>query len=61
MRIRIVRVPPIASLDGVRLDRFAVGREYEMGNTIGSLLLAEGWAEAIRWTHHARLSHLSTN
>jgi hypothetical protein len=44
MRVRIVRASPISSIDGVRLDGFGVGEEYTVGNTIGALLLAEGWA-----------------
>jgi hypothetical protein len=44
MRVRMVRPPPIPSIDGVRLDYFVVGAEYSTGNTIGALMLAEGWA-----------------
>src|SRR4030095_716439 len=44
MRVRVVRPPPIASIDGVRLDYFVVGEEYSVGNTIAAVLLAEGWA-----------------
>ena len=45
MRIRIVQRPRDESIDGVRLDRFEPGYQYEVGNTLGALLLAEGWAE----------------
>jgi hypothetical protein len=45
MRIKIVQKPDVASIDGVRLDRFRVGQQYEVGHLIGSLFLAEGWAE----------------
>ena len=45
MRIRIVHKPLQASIDGVRLDFFEVGHVYDLGNTIASYLLAEGWAE----------------
>ena len=44
MRVRIVRLPPISSIDGVRLDVFVVGEEYSVGNAIAALMLAEGWA-----------------
>jgi hypothetical protein len=44
MRIQIVQSPPSASIDGVRLDGFEIGEEYEVGNSVGALLLAEGWA-----------------
>jgi hypothetical protein len=47
MRIRIVQNPSIDSVDGIRLDSFQVGEEYAVGNSIGSLMLAEGWAEPV--------------
>jgi hypothetical protein len=47
MRIRIVQAPPIAEVEGFTLDLFEVGSEHEVGNTVGALLLAEGWAEPI--------------
>jgi hypothetical protein len=45
MRIRILRLPPEAGIDGIRTDCFEVGREYQVGNSIAALFLAEGWAE----------------
>jgi hypothetical protein len=45
MRIRIVQRPGLASIDGIRLDRFEVGRDYDVGHCVAALLLAEGWAE----------------
>lgn len=47
MRIRIVQRPPETSIDGIRLDRFEPGRQYEVGNTLGALFLAEGWATPV--------------
>ena len=47
MRIRIVHKPGDRSVDGVRLDRFELGQLYEVGNSLGSLLLAEGWATPV--------------
>lgn len=47
MRIKILRKPSVASIDGVRLDRFQPGQQYDVGNTLAGLLLAEGWAEPI--------------
>ena len=44
MRIRIIHKPVSNDVDGFRLDRFEVGKEYEVGNALGSLLLAERWA-----------------
>jgi hypothetical protein len=42
VRIRIVQTPPIAEVDGIALDNFEVGGEYEVGNSLAALLLAEG-------------------
>ena len=47
MRIRIVQVPTKSSIDGIRLDQFSAGCLYEVGNVIGTLMLAEGWAEPV--------------
>jgi hypothetical protein len=47
MRIRIVQEPSIGDVDGVDLTQFHVGREYDLGVTLASVLLAEGWAEPI--------------
>ena len=32
------------SIDGIRLDRFEPGYQYEVGNSLGALFLAEAWA-----------------
>jgi hypothetical protein len=37
----------MSGIDGIRLDHFEVGAEYEVGNITGALLLAEGWAEPV--------------
>jgi hypothetical protein len=34
-------------VDGVDLTQFHVGREYDLGSTLASVFLAEGWAEPI--------------
>jgi hypothetical protein len=47
MRIRIRHRPPMASIDGLRLDRFEPGRVYDVGTTLGILMLAERWAEPV--------------
>ena len=44
MRIRIVRHLPIRDVDGIALDAFEIGMEYDVGSRTGALLLAEGWA-----------------
>src|SRR5437870_2529949 len=47
MRIRILQKPTLASIDGLRLDHFYPGFQYIVGNVVGSLLLAQGWAEPV--------------
>jgi hypothetical protein len=47
MRIRMLRKPRETCIDGVRLDRFEAGQEYEIGSSLASLFVAEGWAEPI--------------
>jgi hypothetical protein len=44
MRIEVIQSPPVPSIDGIRLDRFEPGKQYEVGNSIGAVFLAEGWA-----------------
>jgi hypothetical protein len=34
-------------VDGIRLDQFRPGRQYVLGNSLGALFLAEGWAEPV--------------
>lgn len=55
MRIKIVRRPSEASIDGIQLDRFEPGYQYEVGNSLGALLLAEGWAEPVPFEEPALL------
>jgi hypothetical protein len=45
MRIRVIQKPTSADVDGIRLDLFQPGVQYDVGNTLGALFLAEGWAE----------------
>src|SRR5258708_3286675 len=44
MRIRMLRRPRETCIDGVRLDHFEAGVEYELGGSLAALFLAEGWA-----------------
>ena len=44
MRIKVVRRPTIAEVDGINLESFAPGERYDVGATRAALLLAEGWA-----------------
>ena len=47
MRIRVIRKPVSACIDGIRLDRFEPGHEYDIDHRLGALFLAEGWAEPV--------------
>ena len=47
MRIRVIRRPSATSVDGLELDRFEPGRLYDVGTSLGSLMLSEGWAEPV--------------
>jgi hypothetical protein len=47
MRIRIVRRPTETCIDGIRLDLYEPGYEYDVGHSLAALLLAEGWAEPV--------------
>ena len=47
MRIRILHRPRLDSIEGIRLDGFLPGYEYEMGTRLAAIFLAEGWAEPV--------------
>jgi hypothetical protein len=47
MRILVIQKPPSRSIDGLRLDCFQPGSQYEMGTTLGTLFLSEGWGEPV--------------
>ena len=47
MRIRVMQTPTQPCIDGIQLDGFKPHVPYEVGNTIGGLFLAEGWAEPV--------------
>jgi len=47
MRVKVLRTPTRDELDGIDLRRFVPGNKYEVGNRIGEVMLAEGWAEPL--------------
>jgi hypothetical protein len=61
MRIRIVQRPHCDSIDGIRLDRFEVGYQYEVGNSLAALMLAEGWAEPVQLDEPALIPFSETD
>ena len=48
MRIKILQRPALDFVDGIRLDRFEPGQQYEVGSALGAHLVVEGWAALIR-------------
>jgi hypothetical protein len=39
--------PNALSIDGLRVDGFKPGQQYEVGRTLAELFLTEGWAEPV--------------
>ncbi|MBI3263869.1 MAG: hypothetical protein HYZ58_12065 [Acidobacteria bacterium] len=46
MKVRITQQLS-GSIDGIQLDHFYPGHVYDIGATLGSVMLAEGWAEPV--------------
>jgi len=59
IRIKVIQKPTDGEVDGIRLDIFEPGLQYEVGNRIGALMLAEGWAEPVAADETAELSAAS--
>lgn len=47
MRIRILHRPALDFVDGIRLDRFEPGQQYDVGSALGAHLLVEGCASLV--------------
>ncbi len=49
MRVRILRVPPSASLEGfdLRPYRFKEGHYYQLGQRLATILIMWGYAEGV--------------
>lgn len=47
MRILVIQRPTMNCIDGMRLDRFMPGHQYEVGASLAALFLAEQWAEPV--------------
>ena len=45
MKVRITETPRELELDGIRLDKFARGEVCDVSPSIGSWLIAQGYAE----------------
>src|SRR5581483_1660634 len=44
---RVIHTPSVSAIDGIDLRPYRAGLEYEVGTTVGSLLLLNGWAEPV--------------
>jgi hypothetical protein len=47
MRIVVIQRPTMNCIDGMRLDRFMPGHQYEVGAPLAAILIAEQWAEPV--------------
>jgi hypothetical protein len=47
MRIRVLHRPALAAVDGIDLKHFVPGQAYDVGTSLGTLMLAEGWAAPV--------------
>jgi hypothetical protein len=47
VRILVIREPTTDCIDGIHLRLFRPGIRYEVGQTLGALFVAEGWAEPV--------------
>jgi len=47
MRIKVIQRPAAPSIDGLDLGRFEPGSVYDVGTSLGCLMLCEGWAEPV--------------
>jgi hypothetical protein len=59
MRINVLQTPSLPEVDGIRLDVFRSGVQYEVGNVLGALFLSEGWAVPIDSTEPAMVIPIS--
>lgn len=44
MRVRIIRPPTQAVIDGIRLSEFEVGAVYGLPTELATVMIVEGWA-----------------
>ncbi len=47
MRILVIQRPTMDCIDGMRLDRFMPGHQYEVTASLAALFLAQRWAEPL--------------
>ena len=59
MRIRIIQKPDIPYIDGVRLEHFEWGMQYDVNSALGVYMIAQGWANPITSDDPVRATPLS--
>jgi hypothetical protein len=47
MRILVIQRPTVNCIDGMRLDRFMPGHQYEVATSLAAVFIAEKWAEPV--------------
>jgi len=47
MRILVIQRPTMNCIDGMRLDRFMPGHQYEVNTSLAVVFIAEHWAEPV--------------
>ena len=47
MRIKVLHRPALGAVDGIDLKHFVPGQAYDVGTSVGTLMLAEGWAAPV--------------
>lgn len=57
MKVRITQ-NLAGSIDGIQLDHFKIGHVYDLGPSLGSVLVAEGWAEVVMQDEPAAPAHV---
>lgn len=55
MRVRLIRQPTEAIIDGISLTQFEVGVVYALPPELATLMIVEGWAEPVDDTVEAKL------
>ena len=59
IRVQITKQPTVRSIDGIQIDTFRVGEVYDVGTSIATVLLAEGWAVPVPLDEAAPPDHFS--
>lgn len=61
MRVRIIRPPTEAAIDGIRLSEFEVGAVYALPTELATVMIVEGWAAPELETVEPKLPQIKFN